>query len=123
MQTGINRNKYTSCIMKSSKPPKKAKNPPRPSSVNFCQNFCNLSHETVPLNGQLVDFDICSVRTAGRRWSWPGTRAASWPTSSWTTTVTWVSLIVRFGKLFYLRFVYQFYRSSSFLMSAVEPVC
>ncbi len=33
--------------------PKKFKNQPRPlvstSSLNFSQNFCNLSHETVPL--------------------------------------------------------------------------
>ncbi len=40
--------------MKSSEPPKNFKNQPRPlvklSSVNFCQNFWNLSHETAPLS-------------------------------------------------------------------------
>ncbi len=39
--------------MKSLEPHKNYKNQPRPlvrpSSVNFCQNFWNLSHETVPL--------------------------------------------------------------------------
>jgi hypothetical protein len=43
MQTGINRNKQTFCIMKSSEPLKKFKNQPhplvKPSSVNFCQHF------------------------------------------------------------------------------------
>ncbi len=43
MQTGINRNKYTFCIMKSSKPPKnlKTRRYPllRPSSLNFCKIF------------------------------------------------------------------------------------
>jgi hypothetical protein len=42
-QNGINRNKYTFCVLKSLEPPKKFKNQPpslvRPSSVNFCQNF------------------------------------------------------------------------------------
>ncbi len=54
MQNGINHNKYTFCVLKSLEPPKKFKNQPRPlvrpSSVNFCQNFWNLSHETVPLS-------------------------------------------------------------------------
>ncbi len=39
--------------------PKKFKNQPRPivrsSSVNFCQNFRHLSHETVPLNLKIVE--------------------------------------------------------------------
>jgi hypothetical protein len=42
-QNGINRNKYTFCVLKSLEPPKKFKNQQRPlvlpSSVNFCQNF------------------------------------------------------------------------------------
>ena len=54
MQTGINRNNYTFCILKSLEPLKKFKNQPRPlvrpSSINFCQKFWNLSHETVPLS-------------------------------------------------------------------------
>jgi len=40
----INRNKYSFCIIKSSEPIKNLL-----SSVNFCQHFFNLSHETVPL--------------------------------------------------------------------------
>ncbi len=52
-ETGINRNKWTFYIMKSSEPPKNFKNQPRPlvrpSSINFYQHFWNLSHETVSL--------------------------------------------------------------------------
>ena len=51
-QTGINRNKWTFWIIKSSEPLKNQKpaaSLDRPGSVNFCQNFWNLSHETVPL--------------------------------------------------------------------------
>ncbi len=59
MQTGINRNKYTFCVLKIIGAPKKFKNQPRPlvrpSSVNFCQNFWNLSYETVPLNWQFFN--------------------------------------------------------------------
>jgi hypothetical protein len=44
--------------MKSLKPPKKLKNQSRPlvrpSSVNCCQDFWNLSHETVPLRRWLL---------------------------------------------------------------------
>jgi hypothetical protein len=48
--------------MKSSEPPK-FKNHSRPlvgpSSVNFCQNFCNLSHETVPLKkGIIIEYTL-----------------------------------------------------------------
>ncbi len=57
-QTGIYRKKLTFCIIKSSEPLKKFKNQPRPlvrpSSVkNCCQNFLNLSRETVPLMVQV----------------------------------------------------------------------
>ncbi len=52
-QTGINRNKWTFLNYKIIGAPKKFKNQlrplDRPGSVNFCQNFWNLSHETVPL--------------------------------------------------------------------------
>ncbi len=51
-QTGIYRNKYTFCPIKSLEP-LKFKHQSRPlvrsSSLNFGQNFWNLSHETVPL--------------------------------------------------------------------------
>ncbi len=58
-QTGINRKKYTFNILKSLEaflePSQKFKYQPRPlvrpSSVNFCQHFLNLSRETVPLKG------------------------------------------------------------------------
>jgi hypothetical protein len=57
-QIGINRKKYTFNILKSLEPSKKFKYQPRPlvrpSFVNFCQHFLNLSHETVPLNGYIV---------------------------------------------------------------------
>ncbi len=53
MQTGINRNKMNFLNYKIIEASTKFKNKPsplvRPSSVNFCQHFFNLSHETVPL--------------------------------------------------------------------------
>jgi hypothetical protein len=51
-------------IQKSEEPPENSKNQPRPllrpSSVNFCQNFVNLSHEIVPLRYQL-SISRCAV--------------------------------------------------------------
>ncbi len=53
-QTGINRNKWTFCTIKSLEPLKKFKHQPCPlvrsSSLKFGQNFWNLSHETIPLS-------------------------------------------------------------------------
>ncbi len=57
-QTGINCNKYIFLRFKITGAKKKFKNQPRPlvrpSSVNFCQNFLNLSHETVPLKQRVT---------------------------------------------------------------------
>jgi hypothetical protein len=64
IQTGINRNKWTFCTIKSLEPLKKIKHQPRPlvrpSSVNFCQNLFNLSHERVPLIQDYGSADLAS---------------------------------------------------------------
>ncbi len=63
-QTGIYRNKGTFWIIKSSEPLEKFKNQlhplDRPGSVNFCKNYWNLSHETVPLSTRLQC--LCNFR-------------------------------------------------------------
>jgi hypothetical protein len=63
MQTGINRNKKTFCIGKSSEPLQNVKNQPRrplvrSSFVYFCQNFLNLSHEAVHLKPYRLQLDL-----------------------------------------------------------------
>jgi hypothetical protein len=70
-QTGINRNKWTFWIIKSLEPLKYSKNQlrplVRPGSVNFGQNFWNLSHETVPLM-----LPSCQIRSAWAWYPWVG---------------------------------------------------
>jgi hypothetical protein len=57
--------------MKSLEPHKNYKNQPRPlvrpSSVNFCQNFWNLSHETVPLNTCTTSLSLLALTLKLRR--------------------------------------------------------
>ncbi len=63
--------------MECAEAPKKFKNQPhplvRPSSVNFCQNFWNLSHETVPLmkkasNLKITLTKVCLIGRTNRIW-------------------------------------------------------
>jgi hypothetical protein len=53
--------------------PKKFKNQPRPlvrsSSVNFCRNFLNLSHETVPLSFKTTTYKRVSGFANYGKWS------------------------------------------------------